>query len=246
MYPPGMAPPSKSARTPSGTPSTPADNRFPPGFAPQKPASSPPPERPKPAEPASIDNRLPPGASPKKPAEPAPRSSAPFNTPAPSAAPRGKIDDLLPPGAEESDSLLPPGSGSPVPQSSAVAPLRPVAASPSVDDALLPPGMGDVVTSGPLQQVALPEEEMARQLKALNRPLPPTNIPKDAVVIETEEGEYVALREPVKTIGKGAEERELRVLSPEVKQRRRLIRNVVVYAVLFTILVVTFMMLTRL
>ncbi len=96
-----------------------------------------------------------------------------------------------------------------------------------------------------MQQVALPEEEMARQLKALNRPLPPSNVPKNAVLIETEEGEYVALREPVKTVGKGLEARELRVLTPEEKARRRLIRNVVVYSVGLIILVTVFMLLTR-
>ena len=82
-------------------------------------------------------------------------------------------------------------------------------------------------------------------MRALNRPVKPTNVPKDAVVIETEDGGYVALREPVKTVGTGAEARELHVLSPEEKSRRRLIRNIVMYTVGLTILIVTFMLLTR-
>lgn len=96
-----------------------------------------------------------------------------------------------------------------------------------------------------MQQVALPEEEMARQLKALNRPLPPTNVPKDAVLIETEDGGYVALREPVKTVGTGANERELHVLTPEQKAKRRIIRNLVVFSVGLTVLFVIFMLLMR-
>ena len=58
---------------------------------------------------------------------------------------------------------------------------------------------------------------MARQLRELNRPMPPADAPKDAVLIPTDDGKYVALHEPVKTVGKGLQERELHVLPPEDK-----------------------------
>ena len=59
------------------------------------------------------------------------------------------------------------------------------------------------------------------------------------VVIPTEGGGHVALHEPVKTTGKGLNEIELRRLSPEEKQRRRLIRNIVLAVVGIGILVLT-------
>lgn len=104
--------------------------------------------------------------------------------------------------------------------------------------------MQEASAPGALQQVALPEAEMARQLKAMNRPMP-TSAAKDAVVIETEDGNYVTLRDPVKTIGKGLEERELHVLPPEQKKKRRIVRNIVVYSVGLVILYVIFMLLTK-
>jgi hypothetical protein len=86
---------------------------------------------------------------------------------------------------------------------------------------------------------------MQRQMRELNRPIKPTSLPKDAVVIETEEGNYVALHEPVKTVGHGIDERELHVLPPEVKQKRRLVRNFIVYTVGLVILIVAFALLLK-
>lgn len=49
------------------------------------------------------------------------------------------------------------------------------------------------------------------------------------IVLPTEDGGYVTLRDPVKTIGHGDEEIELRTLSPEEKTRRKLKRNLILW-----------------
>lgn len=109
-------------------------------------------------------------------------------------------------------------------------------------DSLLPPGAGEVVTSGPMQQVALPD---ARQMAAASRPDLPLRAADGSVLIPTEDGRVLALREPVKTVGKGSNERELHVLPPEEKQRRRRIRTVIMFTVGIVLLVTVFMVLTR-
>lgn len=238
MYPPGMAPPQAPTKpaAPAPTPTTaPIDSRYPPGMNP----------------PGKVEAPLRPIPVSKVEAAPTPTPVETKPTPAPVVAPsspapsrpaaKSKIDELLPPGADVDD-LLPPGAAD-VPTALAT-PSTPIAASTTpVEDPLLPPGMGEVPVGGPLQQVALPEEEMARQMRELNRPLPPPDAPKDAVLIPTDDGKYVALREPVKTIGKGLEERELHVLPPEVKQKRRLVRNFVVYTIMLLILIAAFYLL---
>jgi hypothetical protein len=243
MYPPGMAPPQAPTKpaAPAPTPTTaPIDSRYPPGMNPPGKVEAP--LRPIPVskvEAAPIPTPV--ETKPTPAPVVAPSSTAP-SSPAPSRpAAKSKIDELLPPGADVDD-LLPPGAAD-VPAALAT-PSTPIAASTTpVEDPLLPPGMGEVPVGGPLQQVALPEEEMARQMRELNRPLPPPDAPKDAVLIPTDDGKYVALREPVKTIGKGLEERELHVLPPEVKQKRRLVRNFVVYTIMLLILIAAFYLL---
>jgi hypothetical protein len=49
------------------------------------------------------------------------------------------------------------------------------------------------------------------------------------IVLPTEDGGYVTLRDPVKTIGHGDEEIELRTLSPEEKARRKLKKNLILW-----------------
>lgn len=78
-----------------------------------------------------------------------------------------------------------------------------------------------------------------------SRPKLPDRLADGSVVIPTDDGKYVALREPVKTVGKGSQERELRVLTPEEKQKRRFVRNVIVYTIGLVILIVTFALLAR-
>ncbi|MBM4003740.1 MAG: hypothetical protein FJ295_10700 [Planctomycetes bacterium] len=64
-----------------------------------------------------------------------------------------------------------------------------------------------------------------------------------AVVIPTEDGGYVALRDPVKTIGRPGQEIELRQLSPEEKRQRRRITNIIVITACMLILLITFVVL---
>jgi hypothetical protein len=227
LYPPSATPKKKEPKPTEAktvpTPVSKSESLYPPGQAP--------------APPAPAKDRLDP--MPVLPVRP----GSPATTAAPSTKPqRSKIDDLLPPGADEIDALLPPGGDAPVltPQ----IPLTPAPVSKPADDSLLPPGMGEELAAAAMQQVALPEEEMQRQMRELNRPIKPA-VPKDAVVIETEEGDYVALREPVKTVGRGVEERELHVLPPEVKQKRRLVRNFIVYTIGLVVLIVTFALLLK-
>ena len=50
-----------------------------------------------------------------------------------------------------------------------------------------------------------------------------------SIVLPTEDGGYVKLREPVKTIGRGDDAVELRTLSPEEKARRKFKRNLILW-----------------
>ena len=72
-----------------------------------------------------------------------------------------------------------------------------------------------------------------------NAPLPISNAPvpvshstadprvaPETVMIPTDDGGYVTVREATKVVEFGGEEVELRRLTPEEKQRKRLIRNI--------------------
>jgi hypothetical protein len=50
-----------------------------------------------------------------------------------------------------------------------------------------------------------------------------------SIVIPTEDGGQVMVREPVKTVGEGDDEIELRSRTPEEKAKRRLIKNLVLW-----------------
>jgi len=59
------------------------------------------------------------------------------------------------------------------------------------------------------------------------------------LVIPAEDGTLVTLREPVKTVGEGDEEIELRSLTPEEKERKRLKKNVIVWGFGLVIIAIT-------
>ena len=62
-------------------------------------------------------------------------------------------------------------------------------------------------------------------------------------MLPTEDGGAVALRDPVKTIGRPGHEIELRQLSPEEKAKRRLTRNIImVTASLLLLTIVMFVL----
>jgi ribosomal protein S27E len=139
------------------------------------------------------------------------------------------IADLLPPAAPD----LPP----------AAAPLPSPASSPTFSStaaALLPPGAEH--TPG----TAMPGEE--RPLPPLTQPTPatPPTAPPGMVVLPTADGRYKVVKDTAKVIGRGADEVELRRLTPEEKARRRMIRNLVLAFICIGILgLTTYLMMGR-
>jgi hypothetical protein len=121
--------------------------------------------------------------------------------------------------------MLPPGASSSVgdfpspPQSSAA-------------DALLPPGAA-APDSTALPTPSAPQIDKAKTVKEKKKS------DEKPVLIPTEEGGYVALHEPVKTIGAGSRERELHRLTPEEKQKKRLVKNIVMAAVGVLVLLIS-------
>jgi hypothetical protein len=86
----------------------------------------------------------------------------------------------------------------------------------------LPPGVGG--TPAPVNRVGatpIPASTSTRHSGAAAT--------GSRIVLPTEDGGYVTLRDPVKTIGVGDEEVELRTLSPEEKARRKLKRNLILW-----------------
>jgi hypothetical protein len=58
-------------------------------------------------------------------------------------------------------------------------------------------------------------------------------------VIPTEDGTFVTVREPVKTVGEGDEEIELRSLTGEEKERKKLKKNLIVWGFGLVIIAIT-------
>lgn len=67
-----------------------------------------------------------------------------------------------------------------------------------------------------------------------------------AVTIPTPDGGHVAVREPIKTVGKPGEEIELRCLTNEERQHRRFTRNILMIVVGVMALLIAFMVLKQL
>ena len=86
-------------------------------------------------------------------------------------------------------------------------------------DELLPPGVSSSAATSPT-----PTADTATPTQ-----LPP-NAPQTAegtVAIPSEDGGYVTVREKTKTVEFHGEEVEVRRLTPEEKQRKRLIKNII-------------------
>lgn len=64
-------------------------------------------------------------------------------------------------------------------------------------------------------------------------------------LLPTEDGQVVALRDPVKTIGRPGQEVELRQLSPEEKTKRRITRNIIMVAASLLLLTIVMFVLMR-
>lgn len=163
------------------------------------------------------------GAGPQKPLRPVPVSSSvpaptaarPLSVPTgPASAADGPVQRAPRPvpvsGVGQPGSLLPPAGA--VPQ--------------------LPPGVGG--TPAPVSKsgaTPVPASARTRQSGAAATGGP--------IVLPTEDGGYVTLRDPVKTIGHGDEEIELRTLSPEEKARRKLKRNLILWGFGLLLIAVT-------
>lgn len=124
-------------------------------------------------------------------------------------------DDRLPPGAAASAKTGAATTGPATGGSSEADDLLPPETELGEVDAMLPPALAAVEEPG--QQVALPDSARG--------------------------GPDLQLREPIKTVGEGDQRRELVTLSAEEKARRRLRRNLILWACGFMIMVVTTMLL---
>jgi len=58
-------------------------------------------------------------------------------------------------------------------------------------------------------------------------------------VIPTEDGGFTTLRDPVKTVGDGDEEIELRALTPEEKARKKFKKNLILWGFGLAIMAIT-------
>jgi hypothetical protein len=96
----------------------------------------------------------------------------------------------------------------------------------------------------PIAPFPIPSTPPSYQPTAVPSPSPALPLDRPAaVVIPTEDGGYVAVREPVKTIGRPGQEIELRQLTVEEKRRRRQITNIIVISACMVILLITFLVL---
>jgi len=60
-----------------------------------------------------------------------------------------------------------------------------------------------------------------------------------SLVIPTETGEFVTLREPIKTVSDGDEEIELRSRPPEERERRKQKKNLIIWGVGLVVIAIT-------
>ncbi len=122
----------------------------------------------------------------------------------------------------EVDELLPPGVSSPKPATKE----RPR----SEVDELLPPSA---------EKPREPKTKPKDTVEEAYRPTRPGVAADGSILVPTDDGNYIALREPIKTVSKGNREVELRRLSPEEKARRRFKRNLLVAAFGMVFLILT-------
>jgi hypothetical protein len=200
------------------------------------------------------------------PFEPAPSQPAfqpaPLQTfPAPQAETAGEtLEDLLPPGAvsrkaekepkprAEKEKSLPDTKKKKAKKPVAPAPTEPAATD--VDE-LLPPGAPSKKEIPEQKREVAEVEELlppAVETPKKNAPIPlgddgagrkPGVAADGSVLIPTDDGQLIALREPVKTVEVQGREIELRRLTPEEKEQRRFRRNLFVAGFGLLFLIVT-------
>lgn len=150
---------------------------------------------------------------------------------------------MLPPGADNppgpaksvQDMLPPAAASSPSPAKSVADSLLPPGAVP------LPPAAGGVAVPG--AEVPLPVPQPPAGLNVESFATAPQRTADGSVLITTEDGAQIALREPVKTIGKGDDQQELRRLTPEERSRRRRVKNIVLWSAGALLLLITLLLL---
>ncbi|MCA9176467.1 MAG: hypothetical protein KDB14_18395 [Planctomycetales bacterium] len=121
----------------------------------------------------------------------------------------------------EDEDWLPPGNTVSVPTPSAED-----RTSAPTDDDWLPPAPED---DTPGEQVALPTgASLAASAGEVKGP-----------AMATEDGQIVMLREPVRKVGVGEDEQEIRLLTPEERAARRLKKNLIVWALGLIVLIAT-------
>lgn len=215
MYPPGVK--DKSPREPSPEKTKPVT---------QKPRPETPPAKTPAIEPAQPvkareEKQAPPAEPEKKPVAKQPvqaDSKTEFGN---------KAEIPTPPTASEAagkaaDAMLPPVAIE-IPKSDAAP-----AASAKVDS-LLPPG-ADTPASRPLPLTP-------QQLESTTGSAASPVFQSEAAGIPTDDGGFVKLREPVKTVEVGGEEVELHRLTPEERSRRRFFKNIIMAIIGIGILV---------
>ncbi|MFM2096171.1 MAG: hypothetical protein RIS70_3295 [Planctomycetota bacterium] len=151
--------------------------------------------------------------------------------PAISEAPPEEVTSAPPLTAPAQSSPQPPSPSQPAP--SQPAPSQPATSQPATSQPAMPVATGATSMSGGPMQGAPGSESVAEK----------PGKQRETVVIPTEDGDYVAVREPVKTVGKGSEEIELRRLSPEERLQRRRVTNAIMIFFCLTILILVFMLL---
>lgn len=182
---------------------------------------------------------------------PAPRPAdatglAPVSRPADGLAPAASLSELLPPGAYE-----PPATPAAKPAESAAAkPRRPKpveSSAPAVTD-LLPRGAASAATDTlaerpvPAPQLADPETPAPQPAPSAPKPAPK---PTAGIPLPTSDGDVVTVRDEPRIVRDGDEEVEIRRLSPEEKARRRLRKNIVLFVLCLTILLVVLYIFAR-
>lgn len=198
--------------------------------------------------------------------EPATQQSAAFQpaTFQPAPQPEFSEDDLLPPSAASRE---PASESSPSPAVPPTAPGKkkkkaktkpspaPAQTAETELDELLPPGIAPRAKQDATQQRSDVEELLppTAETPRRNDRRESDSSPEDAaqaegkrkgdaegpVLLPTEDGEVIALREPVKTVVVGGREVELRRFTPEERERRRFRKNLFVAGFGLIFLIVT-------
>ena len=91
----------------------------------------------------------------------------------------------------------------------------------------------------------VPGQTAASRSRGAVSPPPSPDESRGQIVVPTEDGERITLHEPVKIVQWGTENRELRQVDPKERSRRRFRRNVIMWCLGASILLLTALVLLR-